>query len=207
MDNVALQQEKEQHRYSEWKRNNNWKSGWEKEWEKKERTTDKREIFFPLSIQWKEHDGKMVWRSRGYYIKAEVLRQRSFLAPHTDVSLALFDFYWCVRFPFTPGNAIRLPFLLLCLHLRLQTFLLNFAAHKGQACNITRFLQWCWSGWSFVWVYTFRGCWLYLCHTTIVYWKEAGVLLIHAWYDNYHFNAIQCDFFKAFNDDRPFSLI
>lgn len=137
MDNVALQQEKEQHRYSEWKRNNNWKSGWEKEWEKKERMTDKKEIFFSLSIQWKEHDGKMLWRSQGYYIKAEVLHQRSFLALHTDVSLALFDFYWCVRFPFTPGNAIRLPFLLLCLHLRLQTFLLNFAAHKGQACNIT----------------------------------------------------------------------
>lgn len=105
--------------------------------EEGENDRQKRDFFFPLSIQWKEHDGKMLWRSQGYYIKAEVLRQRSFLAPHTDVSLALFDFYWCVRFPFTPGNAIRLPFLLLCLHLRLQTFLLNFAAHKGQACNIT----------------------------------------------------------------------
>lgn len=93
MDNVALQKEKEQHRYSEWKRNNDWESGWEKEWKKKERKTDKKEIFFLLSIQWKEHDGKMLWRSQGYHIKAEVLRQHSFLALHTDVSLALFDFY------------------------------------------------------------------------------------------------------------------
>lgn len=97
----------------------------------------KKKRFFLLSIQWKEHNGEMLWRSQGYHIKAEVLRQRSFLASYTDVSLALFDFYWCVRFPFTPGNAIRLPFLLLCSYLRLQTFLLNFTAHKGQACNIT----------------------------------------------------------------------
>lgn len=102
------------------------------------RRRQKKKRFFLLSIQWQEHDGKTLWWSQGYHIKAEVLRQRSFLAAHTDVSLALFDFYWCVRFPFTPGNAIRLPFLLLCSYLRLQTFLLNFTAHKGQACNITQ---------------------------------------------------------------------
>lgn len=108
-------------------------TGWEKkERRRRERQTKRGFFFFLLSIQWKEHDGKM-WRSQGYRIKAEVLRQRSFLAAPTDVSLALFDFYWGVRFPFTPGNAIRLPFL----YLRLQTFLLNFTAHKGQACNIT----------------------------------------------------------------------
>lgn len=60
--------------------------------EEGEKDRQKRD-FFLLSIQWKEHDGKMVWRSQGYHIKAEVLRQHSFLALHTDVSLALFDFY------------------------------------------------------------------------------------------------------------------
>lgn len=58
------------------------------------------------------------------------------MSPHTDVCLALFDFYWFVPFPFTPGNATRLPSLLLRSYLRLQTFLLNFTAHKGQAQNI-----------------------------------------------------------------------
>lgn len=49
-----ISKEKERHRYSDWKRNKDWKSGWEKEWE-----------FFLLSIQWKEHDGKMLLRSQG----------------------------------------------------------------------------------------------------------------------------------------------
>lgn len=135
MDNVAWQKEKEQHRYSDWKRNNDWKSG-KREYEEGEK--DKQKRFFFSAV----HPMERAWWENALVVTG--LPHKSWGVTPTflfgSTHWCQLGFIWLLlvrSLPFTPGNAIRLPFLLLCSYLRLQTFLLNFTAHKGQACNIT----------------------------------------------------------------------